>query len=171
MTRASISIYCLTAFLLLTLFAVSSSAANSLKQFLPGTSDFHKIKSVGETQEATGKELYGLINGGAELYVRYGFKKAIFQEYIMVDDRVITIEIYEMTTSTESEGIFRKKKGEGGLKMNFGQNGILLDYYCLLQQGPYFFTVTGDEATADVRQNITEMARIVMDRISKRGDG
>ena len=49
--------------------------------------------------------LYDFINGGAEVYVEYGFAQVITQEYVKGDDSII-FTIYEMGSPEAAFGIF-----------------------------------------------------------------
>ncbi len=52
-----------------------------------------------------GKALYGYIDGGAELYFEYGFRRALVQE-IASETLHVHLEIFEMTSRESAAGIF-----------------------------------------------------------------
>lgn len=57
------------------------------------------------TRTYEGKGLYGYIDGGAELYLEYGFRKLVVQEIVLTNHRM-TVEIYQMESPLSAFGIF-----------------------------------------------------------------
>ena len=123
------------------------------------------LKPAGGPQEAEGKELFQLINGGAVLFFQHNFKRALFQEYLTSGDKPINLEIYEMGSHQDARDIFDAKKEEDGARLGFGQEGLFFDYYCILVQGPYFISVTGADSTDPVRRQLRSIAQQVVDNI------
>ncbi len=164
--------YCPLACLFIVMFVISTSAASKLqmKMILPSDSALSDIKSMGESRKAEGEELYKLINGGAVIFFQYNFKRALFQEYVLLNGKTINLEIYQMGSLKNAKGIFLKKRGEEGKKLAFGQDGFLADYYCVFRQGPYYITITGEESTKAVRNTLTAIARIVAGNIKNIGN-
>lgn len=58
-----------------------------------------------KTESYAGRALFGYINGGAELYLEYGFKKLGRQEVQYAGERFV-VEIYQMAGPNEAYGIF-----------------------------------------------------------------
>ena len=62
-------------------------------------------KTEGEVRCYKGEELFDYMNGGAELYHAYGFKRACVQDY-KKGENLYTMEIYEMENSPKAFGIY-----------------------------------------------------------------
>lgn len=120
-----------------------------------------EIKVAANPRVAEGEDLFKLINGGAVLFFQHQFKRALFQEYATKDGKYINLEIYQMGASANAKAIFQIKKGDQGRSVAFGEEAILADYYLLFRQGPYFVTITGEDATDPVRQALIHIARAV----------
>ncbi|RPI04869.1 MAG: hypothetical protein EHM64_08550, partial [Ignavibacteriae bacterium] len=54
----------------------------------------------------SGTDLFKLIDGGADIFLEYGFKKVVVQRYSDRNENSIDIEIYEMEDSSSAYGIF-----------------------------------------------------------------
>ena len=61
---------------------------------------------VNQTQHYEGASLTGYINGGAELYREYGFRRLTVQEVTIRGGEELTIESYRMTDPAAAFGIF-----------------------------------------------------------------
>lgn len=162
---AKIFMYFFLASLLVLPFAADAPADVDLETILPSTSALTRIKPDGDPQKAEGKELYRLINGGAVTFLRYDFKKALFQEFVMDSGKVINLEIYLMGEAKDARGIYLEKKMEHGEKLLLDAEGIFSEYYCMFWSGPYYVTVTGEDSGEDVRNAVISIAKIVIDNI------
>ncbi len=79
-----------------------ATAAEGPPKFLPG--DLPGA-IVAKEQTFEGRALYGYIDGGAELYFEYGFRRAVVQE-IVSENLHVHLEIFEMTSGESAAGIF-----------------------------------------------------------------
>ncbi|MCK7473313.1 MAG: hypothetical protein MZV49_06810 [Rhodopseudomonas palustris] len=59
-----------------------------------------------------GQELFALINGGAELFLRHGFERAAVQSYPLAPARHIQAEIYMMQSMDGAATVFARKSGQ-----------------------------------------------------------
>ena len=50
--------------------------------------------------------LYDYINGGAELYLSYGFNKVINRTYLRPEQPDIVVDLFDMGTSQNAYGVF-----------------------------------------------------------------
>ncbi len=93
----------LVAALLLALIPLKpATAAEGPPKFIPG--DLPGA-IVAREQTFEGKALYGYIDGGAELYFEYGFRRAVVQE-IVSETLHVHLEIFEMISGESAAGIF-----------------------------------------------------------------
>ena len=157
--------YSLFFFVLVFACPISNSKASDLHKILPSLPIPGNVKPVGGPKKAEGKELFQLINGGAVIFFQHNFKRALFQEYAMEGGKAINLEIYQMASAQDAKGIFKAKKGNEGSMLDFGREGLLFDYYCILYQGPYFLSITGADSTDAVRKVLILIAQQVVDNI------
>lgn len=93
-------------------------------------------------------DLYGHINGGAELFHEFGFNQLSVHEYINGEYQ-IDVELYEMTDPKASMGIYLMKSGEENLVEGIDARCSGSKWQYTIVKGNYFILVnsyTGDES-------------------------
>ena len=142
--------------------------ANSIIELLiPVQQDLEDIRPDGEPRTAKGQELFGLINGGAVTFLKYNFQNAVFQDFLMGNGKTINLEIYNMDTRENSKRIYMEKKGDGGEKLALDAEGLMTGYYCVFWKGPYYITITGEDASNTVQEGLTAIARYLIQGIKQ----
>ena len=99
----------------------------------------------------TPKTLFERINGQAELFFKYGFRKSAFAMYQGKKDpnRQIEVDIYDMGTVLQAFGIFSRFRNEekpGG----FGLDSYLDDQTAFFYKGKYFVLLYATEPDPSV---------------------
>lgn len=94
----------LTPFLLLLMLGCTGDGGG-LKGFLPSPADAQGITKEGHARIYEGKTLFDYMDGGAELYYEYHFKRACVQRY-RTSQGEVTVEIYEMDLPSHAYGIY-----------------------------------------------------------------
>ena len=89
-----------------------------------------------------GKDLFLLIDGGAELFYEYGFVQVFSSEYSRVPDRSATTELYEMESPKAAYGLFTSFTVGTGTSVPIGQEAVLGDGYCIFWKGSYVAMLT-----------------------------
>lgn len=135
--------------------------------YIPGDNALPGWTLTEVPQVYKGEDLFQYIDGGAELYLKNGFKAAAAGVYNNSDGRYINLDIYEMADTVGAEAVYRHKAGEGGKSLSLGDEAALFDYYLLVRQGRYFVTVTGEGQTDQDRENLIALARMVVERLPK----
>lgn len=115
---------------------------------------------AGEEQVYAGDELFDYINGGADIYLEYGFKEVRVREYSR-GGKTITVEVFEMVDADAAYGIYSFKRGAGGERVAAGQKGVLEDYYLNFWKGRHHVTLTGFDEEEDTREGLKILAREV----------
>jgi hypothetical protein len=98
---------------------------------------------VGSPQEFKGDDLFVYIDGGAEIYLEYGFSRAVVQDYGDAGGRTVSLELFEMTDPAAAFGAYSFKTTGKGRALDLGQGGQLEDYYLNFWRGEYLITITG----------------------------
>ena len=115
----------------------------------------------GEPETAHGEGLFLLINGGAELYLKAGFKNALQAGYANDAGRMINLEIYKMASQNSAQMIQKYKIGKNGRPVSIGDEAVLEDYYLNMRIGPFQITVSGFDTKAKTLEAILNFARII----------
>lgn len=109
--------------------------------------------------------LYGYIDGGAELYLEFGFDTLVAAE-LAYDGRELKVEIYRMKDAEAAFGIFSVSR----FRCNGGEK--LTDYICRsayqLQfcKGPFYVSIINDTGSDEDQHVSGEIARNIINTIS-----
>ena len=127
----------------------------------------------GEAQRFDGEDLYVYIDGGAEIFNEYGFRRVIAQDFENPGGAGIALEIYEMTDPAAAFGIYSFQRSGQGQAAGLGTEGEIEDYYLRFWKGPYLAVVTGyDPHGRDpgrLMEGVIAVARAVDARIRESG--
>jgi len=111
--------------------------------------------------------LFEHIDGGAELYLTYGFVEALVRRYTDRGDSEIVLEIYDMGRSTEAFGIFtiEREDEDIGIGQDSEFGGGLLRFW----RDRYFVSIlaTGDVVKAE--PTMVVLAKAVDRHLGSRG--
>jgi hypothetical protein len=137
----------------------------SLQLLLPSSDDVRPWVPDAPAQFAEGEELFALINGGAEIFLRHGFERAATQTYSHAGGRHIQVEIYMMGTADGATEVFRHKAGATDMSLAVGDAGVRGEYYVVFRKGRFLATVTAGDDHADAQAMVLRIAHAVERRI------
>lgn len=162
----------LSAFLISLGLALSPAAGDAQDQAIlflfPRPEEVRPWVADGPAQLAEGQELFALIDGGAELFLRNGFERAAVQNYAIAPDRHIQAEIYMMQSMDGAAQVFARKAGPGELPLALGDAGAVGEYYVVFRRGRFLVTVAAGDATAGAEAAVLRIARAIESRIPNR---
>jgi hypothetical protein len=115
----------------------------------------------GEPQHFAGENLFTYIDGGAEIYLEYGFRRVVVQDYKNDAGSRLSLEIFEMDSPDSAYGIYTFKRSRHGDPVALGDECQLADYYLNLCKGPYLVTVTGLDPTDNTQKALVLLARSI----------
>jgi hypothetical protein len=112
----------------------------------------------------TDKELFGHINGGAELYMEYGFQELLAQRWVS-DSAELNIEAYRMATKDGAFGVATLARGPEAYRTELRRWSWLAPGQLILAHGEWHVNVTitgaGKEDTATLNNAALGMLRRV----------
>ena len=146
---------------------VGEVGREGLLMLFPQPSDLGGWRPEGPPQQAVGEELFSLIDGGAEVFLRAGFVWAAIQTYTMPERPSIDLEIYEMTGPEAAQAVFAKKTEGDGQPIRLGAQAVQGGYYLIFRHGRFLVTVTGADATPDTQAALMDFSRAVEARIKQ----
>jgi len=88
----------------------------------------------------TKADLYGYINGGAELFLEFGFDQLTLQKYSN-GAKVIAVEIYRMVDPAASTGIYLMKCGKEARDPSFKERHTLNRHQLMFVRSRYYVTI------------------------------
>ncbi len=117
-----------------------------------------------------GEDLFTLIDGGADIFLEYGFRQAAAAKYRNYLDNSIKLEIYEMSDAPAAYGMFTLNAGTRGKKVQIGNEGRLFDYYLMFWKNTFLIFLTGDDTTDEIKYGILEMAASIDKHLGASGE-
>jgi hypothetical protein len=141
--------------------SLAARPAGPLRSFLPSGNDVPGCAMDGQPQEYEGEDLFTYIDGGAEIYQEYGFRRVIVQDYESAAGKSISLEIFEMETSEAAYGMFSFKRSGSGKAMALGDEAELESYYLNLWKGRYLVTLTGFDDSRGTVYGILALGAVV----------
>jgi hypothetical protein len=139
----------------------------SLLDLLPDPLALGSWTKDGDHQLFEGDDLFIYIDGGAEIYLEYGFARVMAQDYKSEAGIRLSLEIFEMQSPESAYGMFTFKRSPGGEPLGLGDEGQLADYYLNFCKGRYLVTITGLDQAETVKEGLLALARGVDKRIKE----
>ncbi|MBE9481475.1 MAG: hypothetical protein IMY69_07255, partial [Bacteroidetes bacterium] len=166
--KTSVSVFFASICLTLFLFIQGFSQTKNEYYYLNGIDKSGEWKLNDTVKTFQGDELFYLINGGAELYIEYGFIEVAAAEYIKNDTNSIYIEIYKMKNNNAAFGIYTLSR-VGGEILEIGNQANLYNYYVLLWKGNYFVTISSSDKNAKISGTLINFAKAIEFKIEAKG--
>ena len=114
-----------------------------------------------------GKALFGYIDGGAELYLEYGFKKLGRQEVLYSSEKFV-VEIYQMAGPNEAYGIFSVQRFKCVPVDSLLPNTCLSKYQLQAVVGDCYLSIVNESGSEAARRGSIALLRALMSRIEAR---
>ena len=144
---------------------LSQSSPDSVLSLVPGSNEVSGLIASDSARVFRGESLYRFIDGGADLFLEYGFSCAVAQEYLQPAS--ITLEIYEMSDPAAAYGIYSVRSGSEGVALNLGQEARRTPYYLMFCKGRYYVSVAAEDTTPVSQTTVEAVARIVDRKIKE----
>lgn len=144
------------------LFAVTllfGMAAISYCQDVPGLNakDLAGAKIL-KTESYAGNALFGYIDGGAELYLEYGFKKLGRQEVLYSNEKFV-VEIYQMAGPNEAYGVFSVQRFKCIPVDSLSPNTCLSKYQLQAVAGDCYLNIINETGTPAAQKGSVDIFR------------
>jgi hypothetical protein len=105
--------------------------------------------------------LFDYLDGEAEVYFPFGFRLLFLMQYEdVVNNTLMTVEVFDMEGTSGAQGIFQKYTQEGGSEIkDLGDSAWTDTYIVLFRRGSYFLRITPNYASA--RENNPELKDLI----------
>lgn len=128
----------LTIGLFLYLVPLIGQTSQDIRELLPGEEELPRWKMKDSIEVFPSDNLFDFINGGADIFLEYGFVEALKCNYINAAQKLIRCEIYMMTDDSAAFGIFSVNTTLQGKPVAVGNLAYQYDQYIEMWQGKYF---------------------------------
>jgi hypothetical protein len=105
-------------------------------------------------------DLYGYIDGGAELFLEFGFEQLVVQKYKSGGDE-ITVEMYRMTDPVAAAGIHLMKMGKETPELALRDRNSINNYQLMFLRNRYFTIVNNLGGKEALRPTMLRFASVV----------
>lgn len=156
------------AFWLLLSGMTGAAPAGRLDTGLLPPDGFLKIWKKSETARVfTASDLYGFIDGGAELFLEFGFEQLTVQPYTpnfqpgaanaATDE--FQVEIYRMSDPVAATGIYLMKCGRETAHPSFAERHTLNQYQLVFKRDRYYIVINNSDGNEKLRSGMLEFGR------------
>jgi hypothetical protein len=122
---------------------------------------------IGQPDFYNAKQLYGYINGGAELYLEYGFKQVSAQR-CSKGDLELQVDVYEMTSPEAAFGIFSILRGNCATTLKGSLFSCLRPEQVLFARDRYLVSVVPYDRSKTSRDAASDAALALLGRIGQK---
>jgi len=152
--------------LLIFSFSLSGFSQDTIVNLLPDPFSLPGLQTAGEPKIYSGEDLFEMINGGADIYLEYGFVKTVSQNYSgLTGKSSLRIEIYQMTDPEAAYGIFAFSTMGQQIHDRSGFYVVSGLGYGMMVRGSYFIIASYANLPTELQGNI--LKRIADDFNSK----
>ena len=151
---------------LIVFLGLSPAPAYQMKALLPGGEETMPWQPKGESESYIGEELYNLINGGAEIFLEYGFSEAVAQEYSK-ETSSLRLTIYQMRNPEAAFGIYSLNRMRKPTLPGIGDEGVGDANYLCFWQNSYYVTLEAFPLEQELKEALQRLASLVSTRIAE----
>lgn len=114
------------------------------------------------------KDLYNYIDGGAELYLSYGFKEGLSRTYRKESQPDVTAEIFDLSEARNAFGVFSQTRESENLQL--GQGAYSIPGAVFFWKDHYYISLSSWESATDARDLMLALGGFIADKIHGTGE-
>lgn len=122
----------------------------------------------GEDQVYDRDTLYGYIDGAAEVYLAYGFRRALTRRLVSPQEPSIVLDVFDMGSSEDAYGVFTFERM--GPHAEVGQDSEYSSGLLRFWKGRFFVAVTAERETPASRVAVMELGQAVAAAVQEWGE-
>lgn len=166
MKQSLILIFIFTIFFCLVMIMNPENNLNMV-EYLPN--EINNWEKTGGDLVYTPATLYQYINGGAELFISYDFKKMWVRKYARPENPEITInvDVFDMSSSANAFGVF--SQGCENYEHDIGQGSQYSSGLLTFWKGHYYISVLAYPETEEKKDTILRIGRHIAGAIKEEG--
>ena len=146
------------------------SERDSLLALLPSPDIGEGWQRPDTVQTYREKDLYLYIDGGAELFLEFGFRHVTVAEYRKGETSSIILEVYHMNDAPAAFGVYSVRSVGRADPIDLGTEGCADAYYIMYWKDNIYVSVTASDSSADCRRGLDTIAHLVDRKIFRTGE-
>jgi hypothetical protein len=151
------------------LFSSYCLFSQEITGLLPSSAEIPGWSFSQEPEVFTGEELFELIDGGADIYLEYGFTQVVSAQFTDPSQNTIQTEIYEMTNDAAAYGIFSITQQMVSWTNAYGDLSSVSDDYIAFRKGKYYVNVSWSSRQHQDQPLLAKLAGIISGKIADSG--
>jgi hypothetical protein len=112
--------------------------------------------------------LYDYIDGGAELFISYGFKNAISYRYTKEGQPDVTAEIFDLGSAADAFGIYSQTRDKE--EKDYGQGSYYVSGAQFFWKGKYWVSLITNETTDESVRLLHTLAACIDGKLTENGE-
>ena len=140
-----------------------------LVNLLPTVEQLKKFEQKAVPDYYQGDDLFFLINGGADIYLEYGFKDVISASFANETGQNFKTEIYQMLNDSATYGIFSFNGSKRTVTHDIGDACIIQNDFLIFIKGNYYTVLTTNSNKEEEQLNLVGFAEVISDKIETSG--
>jgi hypothetical protein len=139
---------------------------HAVSALLPASGDLAGWVRLSEPEFFGPSDLWEYIDGQADFYLDYGFRRVDTAEYSSGEGaRSLVAEIYRMSTPDEAFGIYAAERTPEERRVEVGVEGYVGSNVVNFWKGPYYVKLTSFSAAPEIESALLDFARVIATRI------
>lgn len=145
----------------------SDTAMKPVSLSLLTPAEVDRWQAIDGGREFAGKGVFEALNGGAEIYLDYGFVRLLVREYRKARRPRLTLHLFEMRSAPDAFGMFTHERE--GAKASIGEDSDYAGGLLRFWKGRHFVTVLARTDTPEVKRAILALGRHVASHLRAAG--
>jgi hypothetical protein len=147
---------------------VPATTGSDLGELLPSPSALDGWTVAEGPVELSPEGLWEYLNGGAPLYLGYGFRRLVHVRYQLGDDELasITLDVFDMGSELGAFGIYSSGRPPGVEFKQWGAEGYRSGYMAAAWKGSHFVQAEADDDRTVLIEKLESLVAGVCDEIA-----
>lgn len=122
--------------------------------------------AITRSERYDGKSLWGYINGGADIYLEYGFDKVFVQE-ISWKKYQFKINVYRMKDEEAAFGIFSVSRHKCAPLDSISKFNCVTPYHIQIAHGRLYISIVNDNGSSEEQELAIQLAKKILKKSKK----
>ena len=148
------------------LIAAGCRKQEATEQPLPASNEVAGWEKTGETRTYTAATLSDYIDGGAEQYLKAGFRGVSTSDYKFQGKIEAVADVYVMSSAAAAKTIFEADPAGNAKTIPLGDAARVFSQSLVFREGVYLVRIVAYQETPDTGPALTELAQGIEKRLS-----
>jgi hypothetical protein len=133
----------------------------------PATNEVSGWTKVGETRTFAGDDLANYIDGGADKYLKAGFRSVATSDYKFSDQTQVTADVYAMATAEGAKAIFESDPAGDAKSAPVGAVARLYAQSLVFRKGPYVVQIVAYQTSPQLQQAMVDLGQGIEKKLAR----